>query len=129
MKNLLFLIALFMFLSCGTVVIPEYADIIGIYRAEVSSALGVNQTVTVYFNDDHSAEMMTEYDNIDEVSTESGTWLVGDDGYIEVIFNRTEGVPLYPEETMLFELDGYTLHGVEYNEFLYGSDEFVLNRI
>lgn len=129
MKNLFFLCFLLLLLSCGAVVIPEYTDIIGAYRVEVTSALGVNQTVTIYMNDDHSADMCIEYTSCEDVTTESGTWLVGNNGYIEVIFNTTDGIPLYPEETMLFELRNYALYGVEYDEVLYGSEGLVLNRI
>ncbi|MBC8428805.1 MAG: hypothetical protein H8D05_01025 [FCB group bacterium] len=129
MRRIFLLLSLSMLLSCGTVVIPEYVDIIGTYSGTVSSVLGLEQSVTINLNDDHSAEMIMGYSNCNEVTIETGTWLTGEDGFIDVIFNKTMDIPMYPEERFVFELKGNSLYGVEYDEVLYGTDGFVLNRI
>lgn len=120
-----------MFLAaCGSSTsMPSYTDVTGVYRAQGPEAPSQGIEMTLYMNDDHSADMSSDYMNGQPPIVESGTWIIEGDGSITVRLNETGGVTMYPVITIVFRLDDQVLESVSWDRTIYGSDGLSMRRI
>ncbi len=116
--------------GCGTgTSMPSYYDCVGVYRTE-SGASGIpGLEVTLYLNDDYTAEMSSDYQNGDPPVVETGTWIIGSEGTITVRLTEVGGVTMYPVDVMELALDGAILVTVEWDELLHGREGLEFHRI
>lgn len=123
-------VAAMLLAGCGSSTsMPSYSDVTGVYRTLGPAASSQGIEMTLYMNEDHSADMSSDYMNGEPPVVESGTWIIEGDGSITVRLNETGGVTMYPVITIIFRLDDQVLESVSWDRMLYGSDGLTMGRI
>lgn len=66
------------------VVVPEPANVVGIYKSALPAATCCGQDLTLYLNIDNSARLVTDFLNNETVIDEVGSWAINADNQVEL---------------------------------------------
>jgi hypothetical protein len=116
--------------SCGRQFsMPDYHEVIGTYFLSIDATSSAGLEMTLYLNEDYTAEMEYDYLNEEPPVLETGTWIINSDGLISVKFTETGGVAMYPVVSIDFAFDGRTLESESWDVSVYGSEGLTFDRI
>jgi|GEM_PF-3283636 len=113
----------------GPVVIPGYAEVVGVYSMSIMTNNSPAFEMVLYLNDDYSAELSYDYLAGDPPIFETGTWLINSDGTITVRLTKANGVAMYPVVSINFALENGGLTAVSGDDLILGMDELRMQRI